>query len=344
MDAHPESRLLQPAARLALASRLEWLGTAGATIDLDADCHISDPDDLPPAVQARLKDDPGYFHGRPISAEQLLAELDVAGVGAALCWQNPAATAYTGPPADDAGSLWRANLYVARAAARYPRRIVPAGWTDPRALGTEGACELAGRCVRELGFAVVKMNPAQNRYPMSSPEVIAVARHIASLGAVPAFHVGADTPYTPAEGVAAVLDAVAPSPVIAVHLGGGGASYDDQDPLCRGLRSLLLANARLFAIESAKRDTHIESDLLAAASAGALARLALGSDAPYGRVAWNFGGARAVLASLRDPRHPDPRIRAGHARVPEAACRGFLGANIAALLLQAHRQVLERHA
>jgi predicted TIM-barrel fold metal-dependent hydrolase len=333
--------ILAAAARSALTDRLAWLETDGATLTLDGDCHLSDPASLPPAMRARIAIEPNYFHGRPMAAEELLAELELSEVDAALCWQNPAATAYPGDEAGNEAALWAANGYLSAAADRSPRRIIPAGWTDPRALGVARAAALAERCVIELGCAVVKLNPAQNGYPIDSDEVLAVVRRIVALGAVPAFHVGADTPYTPAEGLARVLDAVAPSPVIAVHLGGGGASYLEQEKLCHDLRQLLLARPTLFAIHSAKRDVHIESDLIAAALAGEpFDRLAAGSDAPYGRVAWHFGGARQMLATLGDSRHPDARLRTQPGAISRDRVRRYLGGNLARLLAAAHRRVL----
>jgi predicted TIM-barrel fold metal-dependent hydrolase len=117
-----------------------------------------------------------------------------------------------------------ANQYVAKSADSYPNRIIPAGWTDPKALGLEGALKLAETCVQELGFPLVKMNPAQNAFPIDSPEVMTVLDRIVELGAVPAFHFGADTIYTPATGLQKVAQRHPDHPLVAVHMGGGGAA------------------------------------------------------------------------------------------------------------------------
>jgi predicted TIM-barrel fold metal-dependent hydrolase len=55
-------------------------------------------------------------------------------------------------------------------------------------LGREAAAALARACVQELGCVVVKMNPAQNAYPIDDPDVLAVVDTIVALGAVAAFH------------------------------------------------------------------------------------------------------------------------------------------------------------
>jgi hypothetical protein len=127
-----------------------------------------------------------------------------------------------------------------------------------------------------------------------------------------------------------------------VHMGGGGGQFVTSEPLYQATRALGLRRANLFWILSARRDTHSESDLITYRAAGAPfdRAIALGSDAPYGRMTWNFAGWRAMLASLRDPAHPDPRIRANPRLFDDAATARFLGGNLVALLVAAHRRVL----
>lgn len=332
---------LQEQAKVELKARRAWLRDQAETLTLDGDAHISDLTALPPDAAAALQANPNYYHGRPLSAEQLLAELDLAGVDAALVWQNPAATARGHDHAANAAALLAANRYVCEAARRYPRRLIPAGWTDPAGLGLDAALELVDWCVNELGFAVVKMNPAQNRFPIDSPEVFAVVERICALGAMPAFHVGGDTPFTPADGLARIARHIAPRRLIAVHMGGGGSGYVEGEKLYQDIRALGLELPNLFFVQSAKRDTHMESDVIVYQLAGEpfCANIAIGSDAPYGRVTWNFGGYRAMLASLGDPRHPDSRVRAHAKRFTAEALRPLLGRNLARLLIDAHESV-----
>lgn len=203
-----------------LTSRAEYLETHAHTLIIDADVHLTDMQRLSEAMRCKVASTDNYFHGRPLDLAQLLAEMTMARVDAALCWQNPSATEYGQDMEKNHEVLLRANQYVAECAARYPEKILPAGWTDPRALGVEGACALATQCVRELGFPIVKLNPAQNAYPMDSQDVIEVVQTILDLGAIPAFHYGADTAYTPASGLRTLATIAFPQPVIGVHMGG----------------------------------------------------------------------------------------------------------------------------
>lgn len=311
----------------ALAERLAQPGLV-----IDGDVHVSDPEALPGWQRRRRAEGHDYYHGRTISAEDALWEMDAAGVDMALIWQNPAATVYGDDEAENARALWQANLYVAETAARYPDRFIPAGWTDPKALGLEGGLDLVDRLTGELGMPVVKMNPAQNAYPMASDRVLKCVARIVERGAVPAFHFGADTPWTPTEDLVTVAQSVPDSPVIGVHMGGGGAAFPDADETYAKARAAGLAQENIFYVFSAKRDTHIESDLIAysVAGPGAAARLACASDAPYGRMSWNFGGFRAMFESLRRDGHPDPRVTPE--MFEDAAVAAFMGGNLAQLV------------
>src|SRR5690606_6411421 len=114
----------------------------------------------------RIATDANYYHGRPLLTEQLLSKMDQAGVDMSMCWQNPAVLEYGSDQAKNADILAAANERISVLAERYPERVIPAGWTDPKALGVERAIALARRCVEEFAMPVVKMNPAQNQYPI----------------------------------------------------------------------------------------------------------------------------------------------------------------------------------
>jgi predicted TIM-barrel fold metal-dependent hydrolase len=241
----------------------EYLDERAAALVIDADTHATDTSGLAGSAREQYRAAEGYYHGRPVSAEDLIREMDAAAIDMALIWQNPAATLYTGVASENAAALLAANAYVHDSAFRYPARFIPAGWTDPLACGLDRAIEIAETCVREFGFPIVKMNPAQNRYQIDSPEVLELIDHIVNLGAVPAFHFGADTPYTPAEGLARVAARHPDYPVVAVHMSGGGAAYEAAESTYLAARELGLARPNIRFILSAKRDTHIESDLIA---------------------------------------------------------------------------------
>ena len=332
---------LSSEAREALETRLRYLGSASGIV-IDADTHVSDLATLPPDVNAALRAGPHYFHGKPISAEDLFAEMDMAGVDGALTWQNPSATAYSDSRSENYDALLAANAAIAAAARTNPERIFPAGWTDPRALGVDGALRLIDTCIDRFGFPIVKLNPAQNGFPIDSEPVLACVDRIVERGAFPAFHYGADTPFTPPEGFAAIARRDPTVTVIGVHMGGGGAGYVEGERHAQESRRMLHDLPNVFFIESAKRDTHIESDLIdaAASSDAAWRRIAVGSDAPYGRMTWNFGGYRLMLASLTGGKHPDPRLKDKPGLIDAEKVSAYLGDNIRRLLIDAGRRVL----
>lgn len=337
---------MNPEVSDSIRRRLAYLEEHGSALVIDADTHITDTGALRGAVADRYAEAGyDYYHGRPISAEDLVAEMEMAGVDMALCWQNPATTPYGDDLEANFQALLEANAYVAESALRYPARIVPGGWTDPKALGLEGALRLTEILVREFGMLFVKMNPAQNRFPIDSADVRAVVARIAELGAIPAFHFGADTTYTPADGLEALAKAFPDTAILAIHMGGGGAAYVDADPTYLRARELGLEYPNIRYALSAKRDTHIETALIRYSLAGPpfSSHLYCASDAPYGRMTWNFGGFRAMLAGLVDGRdHPDPRVRENPQAFTPGRAQAFLGGNFASFLVENYRPFLER--
>jgi predicted TIM-barrel fold metal-dependent hydrolase len=311
---------------------------------VDADTHITRLDALSPDQAERLRRDSNYYHGRPISVDDLLTEMAVARVNMSLCWQNPIATPYTDDPEFNFNALLDANRYVHESAVAHPTRIIPGGWTDPAALGVDRALRLVDVCVQEFGCLFVKMNPAQNRYPIDSGEVLAVVDRIVELGAIPAFHFGADTPFTPSEGLEAVASRHPDHPLLAIHMGGGGASYTEAEELYQEARELGLRRPNIRYVLSAKRDTHIESDLITYQMAGEpySRNLFCASDAPYGRQTWNFGGFRLMFRSLMDGGHPDPRLRTNPRIFTPEAVQNYLGRNFVRFAVAGYRALLER--
>ena len=119
-------------------------------------------------------------------------------------------------------------------------------------------------------------------------------------------------------------------PVLAIHMGGSGAGYPEADELYRQARELGLRRSNIRYVLSAKRDTHIESDLIAYTQAGEpfCRNLSCASDAPYGRMTWNFGGFRAMFRSLQDG--PTTPIR-GSGSTPACSPRKSSEATLAAI-------------
>ena len=86
--------------------------------------------------------------------------------------------------------------------------------------GIENALRVIDICFFEFGFPIIKLNPAQNAFPITSDEVLTVTERIASLGEVTTFHYGFDTEFTPASGLEKVAQKLPKSSFLAVHMGG----------------------------------------------------------------------------------------------------------------------------
>ena len=96
---------------------------------------------------------------------------------------------------------------------------------------------------------------------------------------------------------------------------------------------------------SAKRDTPIESDLIAYQLAGEPynRNLCCASDTPYGRQSWNFGGFRQMFQSLRDPEnHTDARIREYPGLFYDVAVQNYLGTNFAEIAIRGYESILSK--
>jgi hypothetical protein len=97
-------------------------------------------------------------------------------------------------------------------------------------------------------------------------------------------------------------------------------------------------------ILSARRDTAIESDLVNCQLAGEpfCRNLVCGSDAPYGRMTWNFGGFRCMFESLQNGvAHTDPRVRANPNLFTAQIAQNYLGRNFADFIVAAGRHPLD---
>lgn len=325
--------------------KLEFLTANKNKLVIDGDTHATDTESLFGEILNRFRSEVNYYHGRPVSSEDLLAEMKMAEVDMALIWQNPAATLYPGSREENFNLLLKANRYIYDSGKKYPEKFIPAGWTDPKALGTAHAKELVRICVQDFGFAIMKMNPAQNAFYIDSDPVVEVLDYIVSLGAVPAFHFGADTEFTPAEGLRNLAKRHPAHPILGIHMGGGGASYPGAENLYYEARETGLQCPNIRYVLSAKRDTHIESDLITYTLAGEpyCRNLFCGSDAPYGRMTWNFGGFRSMFRSFSDgEKHTDIRVRQNPERFTEETALRYLGGNLAEFMIGAYSSILQK--
>jgi predicted TIM-barrel fold metal-dependent hydrolase len=326
-----------------VVQRIKFLENHKDEFIIDADTHISSIEELSPADRNNYLNNPNYYHGKPICAEDLLREMKMAGIDMSLIWQNPAVTHYGTDKEINYQALHKANLYIFQSAEKYPEKFIPAGWTDPKALGTDLAISLVEKCIKELGFLVVKMNPAQNQYNIDSESVITVFNKIVELGGIPAFHFGGDTIFTNAEGFEKLALLHPEHPVLGIHMGGGGPSYNEGEIHYINARELGLRRQNIYFIESAKRDTHIESDLITYQLAGKpyCDHIFCGSDAPYGRETWNFGGYRMMFDSLIDGmNHPDKRLQTNPDLFNRTSAQKYMGGNIAQFLIDGYKNML----
>ncbi len=329
--------------RKTIEKRVTYLEKKKEKLVIDADTHITDMLNLHPILKKQHESTENYFHGKCISAEDLLAEMKMAEVDMCLVWQNPAGTFYPGGENENFHALMKANEYIFQSSKKYENRFIPSGWTDPEALGMEKALELVDVCVKKFGFPIVKLNPAQNQFPIDSEGVFKIVDRIVALGATPAFHYGADTPFTPAHGLEKVAGKYAPNQIIAVHMGGGGASYMEADAQYIETREMGLRNPNIKFIESAKRDTHMESDFITYQFAGKpfYQNICCASDAPYSRQTWNFGGFRAMFKSLLNSAgHTDERVGKNPGVFNERSVQGYMGGNFAEIAIAAYQNIL----
>jgi predicted TIM-barrel fold metal-dependent hydrolase len=334
---------MNPEIKNRVERKLEFLKRNKDSLVIDADTHISDVENLPEPYRTKYLGSDNYYHGRPISAEDLLTEMRLARVDMALVWQNPAVTLYGDDQKVNFESLLQANRYLYESDEKHPGKFIPGGWTDPKNLGVELAMEMAEICIKEFGFLFVKMNPAQNRYRIDNSEVQAVFNHIIEMGGIPAFHFGGDTTYTPSEGLEKLAMLHPDHPLLAIHMGGGGPSYMEGEEHYNKARELGLRYPNIKFVQSAKRDTHIESDFITYQIAGKpfSKNIFCGSDAPYGRQTWNFGGYRAMFESLIDGKnHTDKRLRQNPGLFTPDATRDFMGRNFAELLINGYQRVI----
>ena len=309
--------------------KIMFLQRNRGTLVCDADTHPTDPRLLKGELLSKYLTSENYYHGRPIVVEELLKEMRIADVDIALCWQNPATIQYTDNENENFESLLAANQFICHLSETYPEQIIPAGWTDPKALGLEKAKELVEICIGEFGFFIVKMNPAQNAFPMDDPKVLEIVDLIVARGAVPAFHFGADTPYTTPEALKILASGNPYHPVMAVHMGGGGAGYLQAEDHYIRTRELGMMCPNIVFPLSAKRDAHMESDFISYQLAGAPFKYNLfcASDAPYGKLNWNFGGFRSMFNSFLHGKHPDPRLQTHPGLFTKNDIQNYLGEN-----------------
>ncbi len=149
--------------------------------------------------------------GNRITVEELLRRMDRSGVERALTWLQP--TYFR----DVEGG----NRYVYECARRFPERITGFGWVDPH-FGLEKCLEEVKRCTEEYGFVGVKLNGAQNEFPIDDERnCLPLIEAIVAAGRLLAFHIGADSfENTHPFRLAKIARRFPTATILAVHMGG----------------------------------------------------------------------------------------------------------------------------
>lgn len=212
-----------------------------------------------------------------INAEELVELLSGAGVDKALCWLMPLGVT----------DVSESNRYLYESAKKHDL-LVPFGWANVRE-GLQKALRDAKQCLSEFGFAGVKLNGAQNEYPIDSPEAMAVCDCIAGLGGIIAFHIGSDAPdFTSARRASVVAAAFPETPIIMVHMGGVGVGTAD---FADDVIAAALAHPNMILTGSAIAIGRVEKaiDILGPE------RVMYGSDAPFSSVTRCLGEYRTML-------------------------------------------------
>jgi uncharacterized protein len=228
---------------------------------IDADVHIS----------------PFTASPYDISVDELLRRMDRAQVDRALTWLRPP---YHRDVVDG-------NRYVCRAAREHPGRIIGFGWADPH-LGIDAMRDESDRCLDEYAFAGIKLNGAQNEFTIDDPVlVMPLIEHLATRGAVIAFHIGTDAPdATHPYRLGRIAGLFPDTRFLMVHMG-GVAFHDLSDPAIDVLRE----RPNVTAIGSALRPVNV----LKAIRALGPDRICFGSDAPFNLIHVEVAAYEALL-------------------------------------------------
>lgn len=145
-----------------------------------------------------------------INAEELNDILAESNVSKAVVWLLP----------QDVDDVSESNRYIYDNAKKYSRFAVPFGWSNIRE-GEEKAIKDARICLEEYGFRGVKLNGAQNHYPIDCPPAMRVCEVIARNKGIIAFHIGSDEPdLTSARRAGNVAKAFPETTILMIHMGG----------------------------------------------------------------------------------------------------------------------------
>ena len=161
---------------------------------IDADTHISPPNDE-----------------ITMCAEELIDQMDKSKVDKAICWLQPLYMRTIDP------SL----RYIYESVQKFHGRLLGFGWVDPH-FGIKKGKETIKKCLNEYGFHGIKLNGAQNYFPIDNEEYcFPLIEEIAKAGSILALHIGADAyDFTHPFRAAKIASHFPEMPILMVHMGG----------------------------------------------------------------------------------------------------------------------------
>ena len=214
-----------------------------------------------------------------VTAEESRDILQAAGVDRAVCWLMP----------QEVDDVSESNAYIHERCRHIPM-FIPFGWANIRE-GEDKAVRDAITCLDEYGFIGVKLNGAQNEYPIDSLPALHVCEEIARRNGIIAFHIGTDSPnFTSPHRAAVVANLFPETTIVMIHM--GGASPYDYNVSRRVIDvAKLCPNMVLIGSSIGTQDVKTAIDELGSE------RVMFGSDLPFANVEKCLTEYREMLAA-----------------------------------------------
>jgi uncharacterized protein len=233
---------------------------------VDADCHISSQ----------------RFDTLAITADDLVEQMDRAGVERALVWLKPPYNKNIAPE----------NRAIYAATQRYGSRLLGFGWANPR-LGHAACADEIRRCFEDYGLLGLKFNGAQDDYVIDDEQLALPLIELAARYNKPlAFHIGADfAEQTHPERLGRIAARFPELPLLMIHM--GGAAFPALD---RAAIEVAARHPNIAIIGSAIH----ERAILRTVEALGPDRVCFGSDMPFFLQHVRLAMYRALLRDL-DP-------------------------------------------
>lgn len=201
-----------------------------------------------------------------ISAEESRDLLQAAGVERAVCWLMP----------QGVGDVSESNHYIYEKCKSIPM-FVPFGWSNINE-GEEKAIKDAIICLEEYDFIGVKLNGAQNEYPIDSLPALHVCEEIAKRNGIIAFHIGTDSPnFTNPYRAGTIANLFPETTIVMIHMGGASTTSENVSRhvinVAKSCPNMVLIGSAIKAVDVKRAIDELGCD-----------RVMFGSDQPFGDV------------------------------------------------------------